>query len=142
MTMSPLDPGGTEREVLRRLETILVVEDEVEVRRVVTLTLEHQGYRVISAACAAEALDLASSIDRPIDLLLTDVVMPQVSGKQLHDVLSASTPELPVLYISGYREEIVAVHGVAAHPGNFLAKPFAAAALGRKVRHLLRTTDN
>lgn len=140
--MPPLNQGGTERGGLQRLETILVVEDEVEVRRVVALTLEHQGYRVISAASAAEAVELALSVEPPIDLLLTDVVLPHVSGKQLHDVLSAKTPELPVLYISGYSDEVVAIHGVAAHLGNFLAKPFAAAALGRKVRNLLRTTNN
>lgn len=120
------------------IELILVVEDEDEVRKVICLTLEMQGYRVLAAARPDEALALAKSSDLPIDLLLTDVVMPQCSGVELANLLSRDQPGLRILYICGYSEEAILAHGLSIHEIAFLAKPFSSAALGRKVRHTLR----
>ena len=118
-------------------EFILVVEDEDEVRKVVCLTLELQGYYVLAAATPEQALDLVQSLDHPIDLLLTDVVMPGLSGPELFARIRVHMPDMRVLYISGYSEDALLAHGVAPREIAFLPKPFSSAALGRKVRQIL-----
>ena len=118
-------------------EVILVVEDEDEVRKVVCLTLELQGYFVLAAARPEQALDLVQSLDHPIDLLLTDVVMPGLCGPELFARMRVHMPNLCVLYISGYSDDALLSHGLAASELAFLAKPFSSAALGRKVRQVL-----
>lgn len=118
-------------------EIILVVEDEDEVRKVVCLTLELQGYYVLAAARPEQALDLVRSLDYPIDLLLTDVVMPELSGPELFARIRELMAKVRVLYISGYSEEALLAHGVAVTELAFLPKPFSSAALGRKVRQVL-----
>jgi two-component system cell cycle sensor histidine kinase/response regulator CckA len=118
-------------------ETILLVEDEASVRRIAASVLESLGYSVISAESGPEALGLVDSHSGPIDLLVTDVIMPQLSGKALADQLAKRLPGLPVLYTSGYDDNVVARHG-ALDPGvNFLQKPYTPAVLGNKVRELL-----
>jgi CheY-like chemotaxis protein len=118
----------------RGSETVLVVEDEAVVRRFVQETLERQGYRVLTARDAPDALaQLGNGI--AIDVLLTDVVMPRMSGRELAQRLAASRPSVKVLYMSGYTEDAV-VHAGAA-TGAFLAKPFGRADLVRRVRELL-----
>ena len=120
-------PGGS--------ESVLLVEDEPLVRALAARILRGVGYQVHEAANAVEALRLASSLERPVDLLLTDIVMPKVGGRELAAILRAKQPELKVLYVSGYSEIApdVSVSGRSA----FLGKPFTKAALARKVRELL-----
>jgi nitrogen-specific signal transduction histidine kinase len=118
-------------------ETILLVEDEASVRQIAASVLGSLGYNVISAESGPEALRLVDRHNGPIDLLVTDVIMPQLSGKALADQLTKRLPGLPVLYTSGYDDNVVARHG-ALDPGvNFLQKPYTPAVLGDKVRELL-----
>lgn len=119
-------------------ETILVVEDEPEVQRVVCITLEMQGYRVLSALTSEEALRIVEDSSIQIDLLLSDVVMPLTSGPQLFRKLLEKMPGLRVLFISGYTDDVLAIHGVSSSDVHFLQKPFTSASLGRKVRQILR----
>jgi len=118
-------------------ETVLVVEDEPWVRGVERRILESQGYTVLEASNGGEALEVARKHPGQIHLLLTDVVMARMSGKELAAELEADHPGLKVLFISGYTENYI-VHGSILEPGAaFLAKPFTAAALARKVREVL-----
>lgn len=119
-------------------ETIMVVEDDAEVRRVVCLTLEMQGYRVLAAEHGEHALRLSATETGPIDLLLTDVVLPGLSGPKLYQKLRTRREHLRVLFMSGYDEEVVAGHGLASLDSHFLAKPFSSITLSRKLRLLLR----
>ena len=118
-------------------ETILVVEDEDAVRRAAERILRNAGYHVLGAANAAEALLLCERFGEHIDLLLTDVVMPQMSGRELADRLREQRPSLAVLYTSGYTDDAIVRHGVLEAGTNFIGKPFAAAALAQKVRDVI-----
>jgi CheY-like chemotaxis protein len=118
-------------------ETILLVDDEAGIRRTVEYILSSKGYRVMAAACGAEALELAGRMEKPPALLLTDVVMPGMSGHELSERLVALYPALKVLYISGYTEDIIAHHGILEDGIDLLSKPFSAAALAAKVREIL-----
>jgi PAS domain S-box-containing protein len=121
----------------RASATILVVEDHDVVRTLVCETLEAAGYRVIGAATPDEALRSITALNTPIDLLLTDVVMPGMNGRQLYQLLSETRPELRVLYSSGYTDNVIVHHG-ALDPGvHFLQKPFTLNDLRRKVRERL-----
>ena len=117
-------------------ETILVVEDEAVVRDLAARVLRSKGYTVLAAAHPSAALEI-SQRERNIDLLVTDVVMPQMGGKKLADRLCDMRPGLPVLYVSGYTEDNVVHHGVLDEDIFFLAKPFTPAALAFKVREVL-----
>ncbi len=125
-----------------RTEVILVVEDEDEVRKVVCLTLELQGYTVLAARGPEQALQLVRSSSQPIDLLMTDVVMPELSGPELAALIRQDIPDLRVLYMSGYSEDALLAHGLVMSEIAFLAKPFSSAALGRKVRQVLRQNSS
>jgi DNA-binding NtrC family response regulator len=117
-------------------ETILLVEDEEIVRVPAQRMLSRQGYTVLVAGNADEALAIADP-EQHIDLLLTDVVMPGMSGKDLAGKMTLARPELRVLYMSGYSEDVI-VHQGALEPGvHLIEKPFAAEALLRKVRDVL-----
>jgi DNA-binding NtrC family response regulator len=118
-------------------ETILLVDDEAGIRRTVQYILSSKGYRVITAAEGAQALELAGRMERPPALLLTDVVMPGMSGHKLSERLVALYPALKVLYISGYTEDIIAHHGVLEDRIDLLSKPFSTATLVAKVREIL-----
>ena len=121
----------------RATGTILVVEDEDMVRRIVCETLEASGYQVIEARTPDEAVRLMSACRARIDLLLTDVVMPGMNGKQLHQKLDAIQPELRVLYTSGYTDNVIVHHGVLDAGLHFLQKPFTLQALRQQVRRSL-----
>ncbi len=118
-------------------ETILVVEDEESVRRLVAEVLTSVGYTVFVCAGGREAIARCDERQGPIDLLLTDVVMPQMSGRQLAELLAPIRPETKVLYMSGYTDNAIVHHGVLDHGTNFISKPFTVAALTHKVREVL-----
>jgi CheY-like chemotaxis protein len=122
-------PGGT--------ETVLVVEDEEAVRHLVCRVLRAKGYRVLEAAHAEAALILAGTTHEPIDLLVTDMVMPGLGGTALAEELMAVRPSLRVLFISGYAPEAVERRGELIDASGLLEKPFSADQLARKVREIL-----
>lgn len=126
-------PGST----LRGSETILVVEDEASVRELAVHILKTHGYQVLAAQNGPEALQISSEYDNPIHLLLTDVVMPEMNGKELVERLQRQQPQLQVLYMSGYSDDVIAHHDVFEKGVVFLSKPFTLEALTQKVRDVL-----
>jgi CheY-like chemotaxis protein len=118
-------------------ESILLVDDEDAVRGLTRLALEMYGYRVIEARNGADALRHCARRDRPIHLLITDVVMSQMGGRELAQRLTANTPGIRVLYLSGYSDAAVVRHGILEADVAFLQKPFTAVALAQKVREVL-----
>jgi CheY-like chemotaxis protein len=122
---------------LRGTETVLLVEDEEQVRAVVLSILRRQGYNVIVAQNAGEALLLCERHPEHIDLLLTDVVMPQMSGPELAKRLGTTRPEMKVLCMSGYTDDSIIRHGVLETGVAFIQKPITPGPLTRKVREVL-----
>ncbi len=118
-------------------ETILLVEDNDGLRKLATRLLEHAGYTVLGTATGEEAMRVLERHDAPVQLLLSDVVMPGMSGRLLAERLAQSHPAMKVLYMSGYTSDTVVRHGVLEAHVPFLNKPFTAAALLRKVREVL-----
>lgn len=118
-------------------ETILVAEDEPQVRRLVERSLQRAGYEVFSAPDGQQALEIARSLGREVHLLVTDVVMPGMRGPELAEQFLAIRPASRVLFISGYTEDVVARRGLAAAGPGFLPKPFTPAELTERVRQLL-----
>jgi CheY-like chemotaxis protein len=137
---TPSEPDSTaKQEHVGGTETILVVEDQDEVRRVIEVTLGRRGYTVLAATGAQEAERLLDAHTGAVHLLLTDVVMPSVSGRQLAESLLRRQPHLRVLYMSGYTDDAIVRHGVLAGEMAFLEKPFTNATLLRAVRMALDT---
>ena len=122
-------------------ETVLLVEDEESLRSMVRSVLESAGYEVLEAGGGSEAVSLCISHDRPIHLLLTDVVMPQMSGKEVSDRVIDAHPETKVLYMSGYTDKGIVHNGVLESGAAFLQKPFTPTALTRKIREVLDGTS-
>jgi two-component system cell cycle sensor histidine kinase/response regulator CckA len=120
-----------------RGKTILLAEDDDQVRAMIRLVLAQQGYHVLDAADGRQALRLATEHTGPIHLLVTDVVMRGMSGPELAHSLEESHPDLKTLYMSGYPYEAMAKHGVAAPGAAALQKPFSSMDLARKVRQVL-----
>ncbi len=136
------DPPRTSRRATelgapRGSETVLLVEDEDGVRRLARVVLERQGYAVLDAPSAVAALQILDAHAGVIDLLVTDVVMPQMDGRDLADAVRARSPSTRVLFMSGYMDDAVKRHGVGALSEAFLQKPFTPALLARKVRDVL-----
>jgi len=122
---------------LRGVETVLLVEDEAGVRDVTLRMLERHGYRVLVAKSGDEALLSCGQPDQPIHVLLTDVVMPRMSGPELATRIQQRWPAMKVLYMSGYTDGSVVVHGVPEPGVSFLQKPFTSEQLARKLRDVL-----
>ena len=122
-------------------ETVLLVEDEAGVRTLTRLILQGIGYKILETQNGGEALLLCERHQGKIDLMLTDVVMPQMSGCQLAERLAPLRPEMKVLFMSGYTDEAVAQHGVLQPDMPFLRKPFTPDALARRVREVLDEED-
>jgi CheY-like chemotaxis protein len=116
---------------------VLVVDDEAGVRKLTSRILRTRGYSVLEAASGAEALSVAHAWHEPIDLLVTDVVMPEMSGWELARLLQDERPGLETLYISGYAQDAVVHQAGVDKKVHFLQKPFAAGALVQEVRKLL-----
>jgi len=126
-------------------ETILVVEDEDMVRNLTVEVLESCGYEVLQARNGIEALDFCKSYKEKIDLLITDIVMPQIGGRELAERMLHEDPSLCVLFTSGYTDDAIVRHGILEEDANFIQKPFNLDDLGKKVRELLdvhRTPGN
>lgn len=122
---------------LRGDETLLLVEDEAMVRALARRILESQGYRVLEAKDGAEALEIAAEHGDSIDLLITDVIMPGMGGKQLAEILRSHRAEMQVLYVSGYTDDTIVEQGMLSPGVAFLQKPFTHESLSAKVRAVL-----
>jgi signal transduction histidine kinase len=130
-------PDAPKPEDLSGRETILVVEDRPDVRRLALAILGQRGYRLLEAASGAEAIELAGRFDGPIHLLLTDVVMPGMNGRELAARLRVARPTLKVLYTSGYASPSMNAQEADEEAAAFLAKPFTAAELTSMARNVL-----
>jgi CheY-like chemotaxis protein len=118
-------------------ETILLVEDDEVVRKLVSEVLDNEGYRLLEAANGVAALSICAQYEDRIHLLLTDVIMPEMSGRALADRLVPQHPEMKVLFMSGYTDDVIADHGVLDAGTAFIQKPFAPDVLAKKVRDVL-----
>ena len=116
--------------------SVLVVEDEDPLRRLVERILVREGYQVTLARHGADALHIAPTLEHPIELVITDLVMPELGGREVAEALRASNPSLPVLFISGYDPDPVVLDASDHAPTAFLAKPFTGSALLARVREL------
>jgi CheY-like chemotaxis protein len=130
---APAEPAAA----LRGAETVLVAEDEEGVRELLRKVLGDHGHAVLEARHGRDALLVAERYERPIDLLIADVVMPELGGGELVERLLARRPNLKVLYISGYTNDEVVRRGIRRTEAHFLQKPFTAQELMRKVRKVL-----
>ena len=131
-----LAPAGVES-IPSGHETILLVEDEEGVRRLARASLELEGYTVLAVDGAAAALEAIAKFPGQIDLLLTDVVMPGMSGPTLASRVLAIRPSTRVLYMSGYADDAIVLHGVLSVDADFLGKPFTPVVLAKKVQDVL-----
>jgi two-component system cell cycle sensor histidine kinase/response regulator CckA len=134
---APQAPPAIATSPLPVCETILLVEDEPEVRSLVQRLLKMQGYTVVAAANPDEALAIIRDFKGQIDLMVTDVVMPGMSGRQLAERLAKILPDLKVLFVSGYTDDAIVHHGILDPGTAFLQKPFTPQALARKVREVI-----
>ena len=135
--VAPIKPKADRRTELKGPETILVVEDDDALREVIYRGLKKYSYTVLAAANGGEALILCEKYKRPIQLILTDVVLPQMSGRELVERLASSRPGMRVLYMSGYTENAIVTHGVLHADVGFLQKPFKVDQMVRKIRETL-----
>jgi signal transduction histidine kinase/DNA-binding response OmpR family regulator len=142
-TDAPLAPESrpARRLLHRGTETLLVVDDRHDVRRFVARSLRGYGYRVLEAASGQEAINASDAHPEPIDLLLTDVVMPGLNGRQLAERLRQHRPDLTVLYMSGYSDNVLGEHGVLDAGMSYIQKPFTPDDLAVKIRATLRRLD-
>jgi CheY-like chemotaxis protein len=118
-------------------ETVLVVEDEHAVRELTRRFLELRGYRVLEAGNGPEALRISRGHNGTIHIMVTDVVMPKMSGREVALQLASERPQMKVLYMSGHTEESIVDHGVLRQGVEFLQKPFSQKELVRRVRNIL-----
>jgi CheY-like chemotaxis protein len=134
--MSPLPPesSGT--------ETLLIVENETAIRNLLQLALRKSGYNVLAAESGREALELVRDHHGAIDLLITDVMMPDMDGPELAKHMAVIRPETRTLFMSGYMDETLGDHGVLPANVNFIQKPFSPKVIAQKVRDILDGTTS
>jgi CheY-like chemotaxis protein len=137
-----LETVQARRKVGRGSETVLLVEDDEMVRTLVRETLEREGYKILDAPGPIEARRLSDQHKEPVHLLITDVVMPKISGRELAQQLTRHRPNMKVLYMSGYTDNAVVNSGILKKEVAFLQKPFTPAALTEKVREVLEGDAN
>jgi DNA-binding NtrC family response regulator len=118
-------------------ETVLIVEDVIGLRRLITRILESAGFKVLSAASGDEAMRLLEQYDEAVHLMVTDVVMPGISGRTLAERLDELRPEMKVLFMSGYTDDVVVRHGVSQGEMRFISKPFGTMEFVRTIREVL-----
>jgi PAS domain S-box-containing protein len=118
-------------------ETILVVEDDASVRRLSCSILQKRGYKVLEAEDVHNAVELSKNHDEPIHLLLVDVIMPDMKGPEVFEKVAAHHPEIKVIYMSGYTDDVIAHHGILEKGLQFIQKPFTVQGLTFKVREVL-----
>jgi CheY-like chemotaxis protein len=136
-------PRAPVREALARgTETVLLVEDEASVRSLVRTMLEMLGYGVVTASHGEEAVDVTCTCTKEIDLLVTDVVMPGMNGRELFEKLRLAQPTIKCLFVSGYTRDVIARHGVLEEGINLLSKPFSITELATSVRAVLDARDS
>ncbi len=128
---------GIAEEARRGHETVLVVEDEEQLRALAQEILDAEGYAVMIAANGVEGLSVCQEFSGRIDLIITDVVMPLMGGRELAERIAALQPQVKVLYMSGYTDDSVVRYGVREQHVSFLQKPFTPATLAQKVREVL-----
>ena len=141
MVTAPGDPAPASTKSFQGRETVLVVEDQENVRSLAKEVLESFGYRVLDAAHGADAIQLAENYRGPIHLMLTDVVMPGMTGKELADRMKGLRPATQVLYMSGYSENVIASEGVIDPGIAFISKPLTPQSLAAKVRETLGSPE-
>ena len=132
--------AGPYSEIEACRETVLLVDDEEMIRTVLHACLRKSGYSVLEAASGLEATQIAEHHGRRIDLLLTDVVMPQMSGPQSAERLLEIHPEMKVLYMSGHNRDMIVSYGIGESDSPLLKKPFTLDSLARTVRELLESS--
>jgi signal transduction histidine kinase/CheY-like chemotaxis protein len=133
----PIQLPPLKLEALRGDETILLVEDQAEVRKFAAIALSNYGYSVLEASNGSEAIRINDEYQKPIHLLITDVIMPGITGRELAERLTSSRPAIRVLYISGYTANVIAHQGILDPGISFLPKPFSPDTLAAKVRDVL-----
>jgi len=134
---SALEQAFAKTDDVRGQETVLLVEDEEAVRNMAEEMLHSNGYEVLGASNGLEAIKVSEDHDGPIELMVTDVVMPQLGGRELAEKLAVTRPEMRVLYMSGYTDDAIVHHGVLDGRAAFLEKPFTPDALAIKIREVL-----
>jgi two-component system cell cycle sensor histidine kinase/response regulator CckA len=135
-TTSP-SPLGKGQNRVGGSETILVIDDQDRIRTVTRMLLEAHGYQVLEADGGESAMRVIEAMTSPLHLVLTDIVMPGLTGPQVAELLLARYPSLPILFMSGFTDDVVIRQGIQASSANFLQKPFTASTLAKKVREAL-----
>jgi CheY-like chemotaxis protein len=130
-------PEADETQLARGRETLLVVEDEPAILKILRKTLQGLGYAVIEAASGGEALAMAAQNKGPVHLLLTDVIMPEMNGRDLYTKIAALHPGIRVIFMSGYAADVFEQPGDGKGHFSFLQKPFSMQQLSGKVREVL-----
>ena len=118
-------------------ETILLVEDDEAVRSVAWRALVRFGYQIVAASGGEKAIEMATSFDEPIDLLLTDIMMPGMNGVEVASAVSRLRPGISVLFMSGYADPELVRQGLVEPDTHFLQKPFTPYELAERIRHIL-----
>jgi two-component system cell cycle sensor histidine kinase/response regulator CckA len=137
-----MEPSAHPGDQLPSLGTILLVEDEPGVRAFAARVLDDAGYRVIEAGSGSEAMALLPEVTTPLTLLISDVVMPGMNGRMLAERLRVIHPGLPVLYMSGYTDDMVLRAGVTTDAASFIQKPFMPEQLLERVRRAITSSSH
>lgn len=119
-------------------ETVLLAEDDVSIRKMIKLTMEAEGYTLLEAGNGEEAIEISNSYDGDIHLLLTDVIMPKINGRELANSLQKDRPDMEVIFMSGYTDDAISHHGVLEPGVHFIQKPITPSILAKKLREVLK----